>query len=311
MIKIKYLIVILLLIFNSSLAENLNYKDLEKISKKSSFMDNKGKSYSSDSIKNRNDILLIIDNHGSDYDMVKDKCQKKPQFGYTWNGAVVPAILNLHNKEIKGLTVKIYRLCSGVKGMSLKTMKKYRNQLKENGEITNVEDETKNIKRQKIILNQIEKFKKEGFENIVLSGFSAGAWASLNLQSKFSNKIKGTIAINPAAFGKKSIWNKRYPEWGAFRKINFDNLKKTKNMNSIIFVHDKDKFETPQTLSFFKEVKGVKFIDYSELKPTNCKWADANHNMGPSDGHDIPQSNCFTKYIDKKNYLINFLERIL
>ena len=62
-----------------------------------------------------------------------------------------------------------------------------------------------NIKRQKIILNQIEKFKKEGFENIVLSGFSAGAWASLNLQSKFSNKIKGTIAINPAAFGKKSM----------------------------------------------------------------------------------------------------------
>ena len=86
--------------------------------------------------------------------------------GSTYIGATVnlDKRIRQHNKEIKGLTVKIYRLCSGVKGMSLKTMKKYRNQLKENGEITNVEDETKNIKRQKIILSQIKKFQKEGFE---------------------------------------------------------------------------------------------------------------------------------------------------
>ena len=43
-IKIKYLIVILLLIFNSSLAESLNYKDLEKLSKNNTFMDNNWKS---------------------------------------------------------------------------------------------------------------------------------------------------------------------------------------------------------------------------------------------------------------------------
>ena len=231
--------------------------------------------------------------------------------GYTWNGATVPAILKLHNKQIKGLTIKIYRLCSGVKGMSLKTMKKYRDQLKETGNIEIVEDETKNIKRQKIILNELNKFTEMGFEHIVLSGFSAGAWASLNLQSKYSDKIKGTIAINPAAFGKKSIWKKKYPEWGFFRKSNFDELKKSQSINSIIFVHNKDKFETPETLSFFEDIKGVNFINYSELKPTNCKWADADHNMGPADGHDIPQSICFTKFINKNDYLIKFLERII
>lgn len=302
---------ILILFSTSTFASSLDYKDFDKINKKSTFVDDKGKIYSIENITDKKNTLLIIDNHGSDIDLVKDKCQKKPKLGYTWNGATVPAILKLHNKQIKGLTIKIYRLCSGVKGMSLKTMKKYRDQLKETGNIEIVEDETKNIKRQKIILNELNKFTEMGFEHIVLSGFSAGAWASLNLQSKYSDKIKGTIAINPAAFGKKSIWKKKYPEWGFFRKSNFDELKKSQSINSIIFVHNKDKFETPETLSFFEDIKGVNFIDYSELKPTNCKWADADHNMGPADGHDIPQSICFTKFINKNDYLIKFLERII
>lgn len=308
--QIIYFLIFIFFSINLS-ANSLEYKDLDKIKKNSTFVDNIGKTYSINDIVSKKKTLLIIDNHGSDYDIVKDKCHKKPKLGYTWQGATVPAILKLHNRQIKDLTIKIYRLCSGVKGMSLKTMKKYRNQLENNEIILNIDDETKNIKRQKIILDQLEKFQKEGFENIVLSGFSAGAWASLNLQSKYPDKIKGTIAINPAAFGKKIIWNKRYPEWGFFRKTNFDYLKKSKSLNSIIFTHNKDKFETPETLSFFRDIDGVNFIDYSELKPTNCKWADANHNMGTSDGHDIPQSVCFTRFIEKGDFLFKFLEEII
>ena len=41
-------------------------------------------------------------------------------------GAVIPAVLNLHNKKINGLTIKIYRLCSGVRGMSGHYQKKIR-----------------------------------------------------------------------------------------------------------------------------------------------------------------------------------------
>ena len=39
----------------------------------------------------------------------------------------------------------------------------------------------------------MEKLKNLGFENIILAGWSAGGWASLNLQSRFPNKIKGVI----------------------------------------------------------------------------------------------------------------------
>ena len=272
-------------------------------------MDNKGKSYSIDSIDNKKDVLLIIHNHGSDNDLVKDKCQRSPKFGYTWNGAVVPAILDLHNKKINNLTIKIYRVCSGVKGMSLKHMKKYRNQLKKNGKIE-LADEYKNIKRQKIILSEVKKFKNMGFENIVLAGYSAGGWASLNIQSRFPDIVKGAIAINPAFAGKKKEWQKRYPEWGAFRELQIDIFNKSESLNAIIFVHDKDKFEDSETLSFFSKFKGTNLINYSELKPSSCNWVNVNKKMPSHEGHNIPQSRCFTKYINEKNYLINFLERI-
>ena len=305
----KYFIIILLFIFDSSLAENLNYKGLEKLSKNNTFMDNKGKSYSIDSIDNKKDVLLIIHNHGSDNDLVKDKCQRSPKFGYTWNGAVVPAILDLHNKKINNLTIKIYRVCSGVKGISLKTMQKYRNQIKKNGKIE-LADEYKNIKRQKIILSEVKKFKSMGFENIVLAGYSAGGWASLNLQSRFPDIVKGAIAINPAFAGKKKQWQKKYPEWGAFRELQIDIFEKSESLDAIIFVHDKDKFEDSETLSFFSKFKGTNFINYSDLKASSCNWADVNKKMPSHEGHNIPQSSCFTKYINEKNYFINFLERI-
>ena len=47
--------------------------------------------------------------HGSGNDQQIDKCKKK------WN-KVPPIIFNLHDKKIKDLKVKIYHLCSGVRG---------------------------------------------------------------------------------------------------------------------------------------------------------------------------------------------------
>ena len=153
-------------------SESLDYKGLKKISKNSTFMDNKGKPYSED-IKDKKNTLLIIYNHGSEEDTSTDPCKLKPGFGYTWEGAVVPAILNLHNKKIKELEIKIYRLCSGVKGMSSKEQKKIRKSI-EKGEELNLITEHKQLKRQKIILSKTEEFSAQGFENIVLAGYSAG-----------------------------------------------------------------------------------------------------------------------------------------
>ena len=247
---------------------------------------------------------------GSIQDHKQDPCKLKPKFGYVWDAAVVPAILKLHNKKINGLEVKIYRVCSGVKGMSVKNQKKYRKELKSKGKI-NLVDEHKIIKRPKIILNEVENLKNLGFDKIILSGYSAGGWSSLVLQSKYPEKIIGTIAFNPAFAGPKKEWQKKYPEWGAFREDSINKLKKADTINAIVFAHKDDIFEDPKTLSFFENFKDLKLIDYSELKPTKCTWADVDEKMTADKGHNIPQSKCFTKYLEEKNYLISFLENTL
>ena len=305
-----FLIIFFLLVTNNLLANTLEYKGLEKLSKNNTFMNDKGKPYSIEEISDKKNSLVIIYNHGSIQDTKQDPCKAKPKFGYIWDAAVVPAILKLHNKKINGLEVKIYRVCSGVKGMPVKNQKKYRKELKSNGKI-NLVDEYKNIKRQNIILNEVENLKNLGFDKIILSGWSAGGWSSLILQSKYPEKIIGTIAINPAFAGPKKEWQKKYPEWGAFREDSVNKFNKADTINAIVFAHKDDIFEDPKTLSFFENFKDLNLIDYSEIKPTSCTWADVNEKMTADKGHNIPQSKCFTKYLEDKNYLISFLENII
>ena len=194
--------------------------------------------------------------------------------------------------------------------MSVKNQKKYRKELKSKGKI-NLVDEHKNIKRQNIILNEVQKLKNLGFDKIILSGYSAGGWSSLILQSRYPEKIIGTIAFNPAFAGPKREWQKKYPEWGAFREDSINKFNKADKINAIVFAHKDDIFEDPKTLSFFENFKDLSLIDYSEIKPTSCTWADVNEKMTADKGHNIPQSKCFTKYLEDKNYLISFLKNIL
>ena len=308
--KSIFLIIIFLLSTNNLFANTLEYKGLEKLSKNNTFMNNKGEPYSIDEISDKKNSVVIVYNHGSIQDHKQDPCKAKPKFGYLWDAAVVPAILKLHNKTINGLEVKIYRVCSGIKGMSVKNQKKYRKELKSKGKI-NLVDEHKIIKRPKIILNEVENLKKLGFDKIILSGYSAGGWSSLVLQSRYPEKIIGTIAFNPAFAGPKKEWQKKYPEWGAFRDDSINKLNKADKINAIVFAHKDDIFEDPKTLSFFENFKDLNLIDYSEIKPTSCNWADVNEKMTPDKGHNIPQSKCFTKYLEDKNYLTTFLENIL
>ena len=305
-----FLIITIFFVTNNLFANTLEYKGLEKLSKNNTFMNNKGEPYSIDEISDKKNSVVIIYNHGSIQDHKQDPCKAKPKFGYIWDAAVVPAILKLHNKKINGLEVKIYRVCSGVKGMSVKNQKKYRKELKSKGKI-NLVDEHKIIKRPKIILNEVENLKKLGFNKIILSGYSAGGWSSLVLQSRYPEKIIGTIAFNPAFAGPKREWQKKYPEWGAFREDSINKFNKADKINAIVFAHKDDTFEDPKTLSFFENFENLKLIDYSEIKPTSCTWADVNEKMTADKGHNIPQSKCFTKYLEDKNYLTTFLENIL
>ena len=88
-------------------------------------------------------------------------------------------------------------------------------------------------------------------QNIILSGWSAGGWSSLILQSRYPDKILGTIAFNPAFAGPKNEWQKKFPEWGAFREHQLNEFNKANTINAIVFAHNDDVFEDPKTLSFF------------------------------------------------------------
>jgi len=295
----KRFLVILIPLFLSisqiSFAGSLDYKGLEKISKNNTFMDGEGLPYPDDKITDKKNTLLIIFNHGSSADAKRDVCSKKAKVGKIGSAGLVPAIASLHNKKINNLEIKIYRLCSGVIGFPVKTSVKYYDQFKAKGKIELV-DEFKQMRRQNIIINKVEEFKNSGFENIVLAGWSAGGWASLNLQSRFPDKVKGAIAFNPAFAGPKREWSKQYPQWGEFRKLQINIIKSANSLKGILFSHAKDNFETPETLAFFKEFDGLTFIDYSEV---DC-----------DKGHWMPRKKCFTDYVEKNNYLVTFLENI-
>ena len=122
----KKILLIFSFILIFSFSSFADYPSLKKISKNSTFMDGDGKPYLIENITNKENILLIIWNHGSEPDHKKDSCKLKPKWGYEWDGAVIPAFLRLYDKKINNLTIKIYRLCSGVKGMDVKDQKKIR-----------------------------------------------------------------------------------------------------------------------------------------------------------------------------------------
>ena len=73
--------------------------------------------------------------------------------------------------------------------------------------------ELKQQKRQNIIFNKVEEFIEEGFKNIVIGGYSAGGWASLNLISRYPDKFKGAIVFNPAFAGPKKEWKRNFNQF--------------------------------------------------------------------------------------------------
>ena len=88
-------------------------KDLERVSKDSGFIDQNGKIYSHDQITDKSNSIIVIYSHGAQGDQKIDKCLSG------W-AKVPPVIRDLHNMKIKSHVIKIYRLCSGVRGWTNK-----------------------------------------------------------------------------------------------------------------------------------------------------------------------------------------------
>ena len=144
--------------------------------------------------------------------------------------------------------------------------------------------------------------KKKGFNNIILSGHSAGAYGSFILKSNFPNDIKGVIAFHPAQSSKFASSKNPHQGW-----INWRNYKKSLiNWSQIgeviLFTHDKDWADTRKTLSFLTEFDNIKFFDLSD---TQCKKKKL---LG--DFHGIALTKCFADEDPRRKEIIKYLNKI-
>ena len=298
------IIILFILLSKNSFADKKFEKDLKKVSKDNGFINNTGKIYPIENISDKKNIILIMYTHGSQGEQTLDKCNKK------WN-KVPPIILNLHDKKIKDLKVKVYHLCSGVRGWTENHWRKmddiYKNSSKDNFSKIIKDDfdrikfnGAKQFRKQKVIINKVDELINLGFENIILAGHSAGGWASITLKSKYPNKISGTIAINPAFSGKLN--NRReWKFWELVRTYGVSQIDLKNLNNTIIYVHDKDDWETSETLSFLN----LNTVVYKDISKSTCK---AKLIFGKH--HGIPLTKCFAESDVNKKEMINFLEGI-
>jgi len=302
--KFLGIIIFSLLLSTQAFADKKFEKDLKKISKDNGFVDDLGKIYPIDNISDKKSTILIVYTHGSGNDQNIDKCKKK------WN-KVPPIIFNLHDKKIKDLKVKIYHLCSGVRGWTENHWRKmddiFKNASKSNfskiikDDFDRIKfDGAKQFRKQKVIINKIDELSNLGFENIILAGHSAGGWASITLKSKYPNKISGAIAINPAFSGTLKN-RKEWKFWKLLREYGISQINLTSLKNTLIYVHDKDDHENSKSLSFLK----LDTVAYKDISNTDCK---AKLIFGKH--HGIPLTKCFAESDVNQKEMIKFLEGI-
>ena len=299
--KILVIIFLGLILNTTAFADKKFEKDLKKVSKDSGFVDSKGKTYSIDQISDKNNTILIIFNHGSSNDQKIDKCLGP-------SNKVPPVIRNLHDKKIKNFNVKIYRLCSGVKGWSKKEQTKMWKAHEKSGSLdlklvdkdgTPLIKKQKQNRKRKIIKEKVENFKAKGFENIVLAGHSSGGWQSIKLKAEFPKLIQGVIGLNPGAGG--TVKNRKdWPWWSDVRYYGF--VKNLSELNALIIAHDKDQFNAPEDYSIFSNLNSVRLI--------NITKADCKKEKMLGGYHGISLTECYANYEKNNKDIIKYLEEI-
>ena len=276
-------------------------KELKKISKNNGFVDTKGKVYSKDQITDKKNTILIIYNHGSDYDQVTDKC--------TSPSNNVPRVIRyLHNKKIRNFNIKIYRLCTGAKGWSKKEQTKMWKAHEKSGKLaielkdkdgTPLINKQKQNQRRRVIKKKVDSFIEEGFENIILAGHSSGGWQSIKIKAEFPELAKGVIGLHPGAGG--TVKNRKdWPWWTDVRYYGL--VKDLSKLNALIITHDKDQFNSPSDYSIFSNLNSVKFQNLSDI---GCKKKKI---LGGY--HGIALTNCYADYEDTSKNINNYLKEI-
>ena len=283
-------------------------KDLIKISKLNSFVDDKGNPYDLDENIDKDKTIILIYTHGGWGGQRKLNGCNRP-----WS-KIPPVIYQLDGTLIKDLTIKTYQLCSGVKGWTQNDQDKFwemynkNNQdvnsvldLKDKNGILLINKHKDNLKH-KVMKLKIDEFKKKGFNNIILSGHSAGAYGSFVLKSNFPELINGVISLHvgfSGKFAKAKNPDQGWINWRNYKKslINWSQLGEV-----ILFTHDKDWADTRKTLSFMKEFENIKFFDLSD---TQCKKKKL---LG--DYHGIALTKCFAEKDPRSKEVIRYLEKL-
>ena len=300
-----------LLLSNSAFADERFEKDLKKISKLNSFFNNEGKPYQIQKNINKDKTIIILYTPGaSGGNQTIHNCKAGGE-------KLPPSIYRLDGTKIKDFTIKTYRLCSGVRGWTKEEedlfWKVYDDNNQDVSKVLELKDKNGVFlidkhgitKKRKVIKLKIKEFRDEGFKNIVLAGHSAGAWDSLVLYSNFPSEINGVIAFNPARSGKyakESKKNKVWRGWKIWRDYKISLIKLEKLGKVLVYSHNKDSFETPETLSFLSNSKAVQFIDLSD---TSCKGKVKFNKY-----HGIPSTKCFADNEPKNKYIVKYLEEI-
>jgi pimeloyl-ACP methyl ester carboxylesterase len=105
-------------------------------------------------------------------------------------------------------------MCSGVRGLSDhhfdRVHKLFESEGNPNGFIDLIDydgikiyDKIQQHLRRQIVIDTIDELAEKGYDNILLSGLSAGGFLSFYLTAHFPDKIDGSIIFNPAAYGGK------------------------------------------------------------------------------------------------------------
>ena len=309
----RFLTILLLglLLSSPAFADERFDKDLKKLSKLNSFFNNKGKPYQIQKNINKDKTIIILYTPGAKGgNQTIDNCKAG------WE-KIPPSIYRLDGTKIKDFTIKTYRLCSGVRGWTKKEEDLFweiyndNNQdiskvleLKDKNGVFLIDKSELSTKR-KVIKLKIKEFKDEGFKNIILAGHSAGAWESLILYSNFPSEINGVIAFNPARsskYARELKKDKVWRGWKIWRDYKISLIKLEKLGKVLVYSHNKDNYETPETLSFLSNLKAVQFIDLSD---TSCK---GKAKFGKY--HGIPSTKCFADKEPKNKYIIKYLEEI-
>ena len=275
-------------------------KDLETVSKDSGFIDQDGKMYSHDQITDKSNSIIVIYSHGAQGDQKIDKCLS------SW-AKVPPVIRDLHNVKIKSYVIKIYRLCSGVRGWTNEEQDRMWRAHEKLGKLdlnliasdgTQLMDKQKGIQKLKVIKKKLDELIELGFDKIILAGHSSGGWQSLKLKTLYPELITGVIGLNPGAGG--TVQNRK--DWPWWTDVRYYGFGKYDNLNALILTHDKDNFNSSKDYDVFKNIDSVKKIN---LTKSTCK---GKITLGGY--HGVTLTDCYSIEESKSKNIKNYLESL-